>query len=226
MSRAARQETLAASQGAADGQLKAAAALSRTILHRDVRRVIDDYKRLDSEEAKARYADHFLSRAAGAMDEIWPTFYELLKCVKEGELFSKPGYLGGDRTFDTFKEYFEHRVGRPFETWAELEGTYHYAEKYAPDLLRKAFSIARGAKERATQGARAIAQAIKDGLILNEGRGPLTAEEQANGHIMSIKAQGSHGTNAEYLMRRIARDRPDVLDRKARPGRPQENPVS
>src|SRR5208282_1664524 len=84
-----------------DGQLKAAGALGRTVLNPDVQRVLDDYRRLNTDEARARYADHFLSRTAHVMDEIWPAFYELLKRVEDGKLYSDPAYLGEGRTFGT-----------------------------------------------------------------------------------------------------------------------------
>jgi len=201
-----------------DGQLKAAGALSRTVLNPDVQRVLDDYRRLNTDEARARYADHFLSRTAHVMDEIWPTFYELLKRVEDGKLYSDPAYLGEGRTFGTFQEYFEHRVGRPFETWSEMETTYHYARDYAPGLLKKAFGKARDARDAAQQAIQAgtdFLRAKKDGLKINEGAGPLTGEEKANADIISISPGRKFGTNVDYLARRIARDRPDVLERMA-----------
>jgi hypothetical protein len=202
---------------AGDGLLKASSALGRTVLRTEVTDVLDDFKRLTTDEAKARFADHFLSRTAHVMDEIWPTFYELLKRIEDGELYKKPEYLGGDRTFGSFKEYFEQRVGRPYETWAELESTYRFAQRFAPDLLKKAFNLAKGAKERATQAARAIAEAVKEELKINKGPGRLTDQERSNNHIMMItdgKATG-YATSAVYLTRRIARDRPDILERMA-----------
>jgi len=132
---------------AAEGRLAAAGVLSRTILRPEVRRVIEDYQRLNSEEARAHYADHFLGRTAHVMDEIWPTFYELLKRVEDGELYRKPGYLGGNKVFDSFKDYWEYRVGQPFETWAQMESTYHYAQRYAPELFGETYGKARQVQE-------------------------------------------------------------------------------
>ena len=201
---------------AAKGHLAAAGALSKTVLHPDVGRVLETYRRLDSEEAKARYADHFLGRTAHFMDEIWPTFYELLKRVEDGELYRKPGYLGGDKVFDSFKDYWEYRVGQPFEHWAELESTYQYAATFRRDLFRKTFTVARNMKERAVQKAQKLARAIKEeGLVINEGDGRPSREEASNPDIIRVSPRDAFGTNAEYLARRIARDHPDVLDRMA-----------
>ena len=199
----------------ADGTLAAASALGRTVMRPDVTQVLDDYRRLSTDEQRAQFADHFLGRTAGVMEEIWPTFYEMLKRIEEGQLYSKPGHLVGNHTYGSFREYFEYRVGRPFETWAQLEGTYHYAKKYAPNLLQKAFAIARNMKERATQGAQAVAQEIREGLEINKGAGPPSRETTGNHHIMMITGGKPTGyaTSAEYLTLRIARERRDILDR-------------
>lgn len=132
---------------ATDGQLSAAGALSRTIMHPDVTGVIDDYKRLTTDEARMAFADHFLARTAGVMDEIWPTFYELLKRVEDSQLYSNPAYIGEGCAFATFKEYFEHRVGRPFETWSQMEVTYHYARDFKPELFGGSYDKARQTQE-------------------------------------------------------------------------------
>ena len=193
---------------AATGRLRAAASLSRTVLRPDVRRVLEDYRRLESDEARARYADHFLSRTSHLMEDVWPTFYELLKRVEEQELYSRPGYLADDRVFSSFREYFEFRAGRPFEAWAELESTYHYAKDYAPGLLEKAFAVARNAYERVTTAAAKAREALDAGAVFNEGSGPIAS---ANLNIVQISEAGGGGNRASYLARRIARDRPDML---------------
>lgn len=192
----------------AEGRLAAAATLSRTVLRPEVRRVIEDYERLDSEEARARYADHFLGRTAGVMDEIWPTFYELLKRVEDEHLYEKPGYLSGDKVFGSFKDYFEYRVGHPYETFLELEGTYHYAVDYKRDLLKKAFNVARSVAEKAG----ALVKAQEGGLEINKGAGPIP---RANRDVITVRAATQGGTDPDYLTRRIARERPDILGRMA-----------
>jgi hypothetical protein len=51
-----------------------------------------------------------------------------------------------------------------------------------------------------------------DGKTVNKGVGPLTSEEKSNCDIVTVRSKGS-GNNADYLTARIARDRPDVLER-------------
>lgn len=194
---------------AAKGRQAAAAALSKTVLRPDVGRVLETYRRLDSDEAKARYADHFLHRTAGVMEEIWPTFYELLKRVEDSELYRQEGYVADGQVFGTFKDYFEARVGRPYDTWFDLEATYRYATKFKPELLKKAFSLARSAAEKAG----ALVKALDAGARINDPRpGPIP---KANMDIIHISGNLGGGTSADYLTRRIARERPDILRRMA-----------
>ena len=191
---------------AVDGQLAAASTLGRTSMRPDVTEVINDYKRLTSEEARAAFADHFLSRTAGMMEEIWPAFYELLKHIKEGELYKKPGYLVTDRQFDSFKEYWEYRVGPPYDTWFELESLYRYAATYKRELLKMAFGPARNAMRVAL-----ALTPVKDRINDADG-GPIP---KTNLDIIQVSVDGGGGTRADYLARRIARDHPDILERMA-----------
>lgn len=193
----------------ADGKLAAASALGRTVMHPDVTQVLDDYRRLSTDEQRARYADHFLSRTAHVLDEIWPAFYELLKQVEEGELYKEPGYVGGDQVFGSFKEYFEYRVGRPYDTWAELESTYHYAQDYKPELLEAAFPDAIGRMQAEIAD---IKRRLDRGGVINVGPGRIPTDSN-NADNISISPGRSFGSSAKYLTRRIARDRPDIAAR-------------
>lgn len=51
-------------------------------------------------------------------------------------------------------------------------------------------------------------EALDAGAVFNEGDGPIP---EANGNIIPVKTGGVGGTRADYLARRIARDRPDML---------------
>lgn len=182
-----------------------------------VRDFLRDYKTLNSREAKAAFADHWLGLWGHEFDQAWPAVYELLRLVEEDELYKDPRRVGpaapggpashGEMaSYSDFRSYFEDRVGRRFETWAELESTYHYAQTYAPELLDKAFPAA--------QRERAIALASQNrGKPINSGRGPVSAEERAaNRDIITISETGK-GTNAKYLSLRIERDHPEIAER-------------
>lgn len=202
---------------------KAAAAAPKR-----VGEALRDFRQLNSRDARAAFADHWIGLWARDFDEAWPMVYELLQIVEQEKLYADPRRVGPDAAggsethgdvsaYASFAEYFEDRVKRSFETWSELEGTYHYAQRYAPDLLTKAFNLARTAKERATQGAKALARAIKnDGLVINNESGLPRNDDPENLYKVKITDDGALGGNrAVYLTRRIARDHPDVLDRMA-----------
>lgn len=52
-----------------------------------------------------------------------------------------------------------------------------------------------------------------NGKTVNAGPGPLTKEEKSNLSIVKVSSDTSPGNGADYLTARIARDRPDILDR-------------
>lgn len=62
---------------------------------------------------------------------------------------------------------------------------------------------------------RAVAQRVAqyDGKTINSDAGRPTREEKANLHNMQITDGGVHGTNADYLTRRIVRDHSDIAAR-------------
>lgn len=115
-----------------------------------VREALKDYRMLNSREAKAAFADHWIGWWSHDFDDAWPMVYELLRLVEEDELYKDPRRVGpgapgareshGDvDTYPDFAAYFVDRVRRPFETWARLESEHRYLEAYAPDVLAGTF---------------------------------------------------------------------------------------
>ena len=158
---------------------------------------LTEFRQLNSREARAAFADHWIGLWAREFDEAWPMLYELLEIVEQDGLFKDARRTG--REHASFADYFENRVKRPFETWAELESTYHYARNYAPQIFKKSFTVAQRA-------------AALDGKTITKGTGPPTQDEKANDDVIIISSSGL-GTSADYLTRRIARDYPDILAR-------------
>lgn len=158
---------------------------------------LTEFRQLNSREARAAFADHWIGLWAREFDDAWPMLYELLEIVEQDSLFKDPRRTG--REHASFADYFEDRVKRPFETWAELENTYRYAQKYAPGLLEKGFTVAQRA-------------AALDGKTVNEGTGPLTKDEKSNDDIVINRRTGL-GNSADYLTARITRERPDIAER-------------
>ena len=197
------------------GKLAAAVALSRTVLSDEVQEVLADYRRLEDDDQRALYANHFVSRTAGVMDEIWPTFYELLKLIEDNELYRKPLYVGQGQqvAFESFQEYFEARVGKPFVTWAQLESTYQYAHKFMPELLAGSYKNAqekKAAAAQATDAADVASDRPAGGNNNPTGRNQYSTEE-AEDNVDNIHVdQRPSGTSESAALRRLRKDRPDL----------------
>jgi hypothetical protein len=71
----------------------------------------------------------------------------------EQEVYKNAHVIGdphsGPKSYVSFQDYFEAEVKQPFETWAELEQTYHFVTTYAPHLFERPCSEANGARVQA-----------------------------------------------------------------------------
>ena len=97
---------------------------------------------------------------------------------------------------------------------AQLAGRLN-AEAAAASARRRALLTASVALSKAKATIQEKVAAIKRELaaektINSEGGGPVG---NANPDIIRVSETGAYGTNADYVTRRIARDRPDILDR-------------
>jgi len=176
-----------------------------------VAEALKEFRHLNTREARAAFADHWIGLWAREFDDAWPMLYELLEIVKEDELYRDPRRVGpaaaggpethGDTSeYPDFRAYFEDRVSQPFETWAELEGTYRFVHEYRPEFFARGFEVARRA-------------AALDGMTVNAGSGRLTENEISNRDVITVRDHGKGGTSADYLTRRIARDHPEIFRR-------------
>lgn len=78
-------------------------------------------------------------------------------------------------------------------------------------MLRTELGVATPADARARKREQTMAdQAELDGKTIHAGDGPLSRAERDNLHIMQVTTDGGHGTRADYLARRIARDFPEI----------------
>jgi hypothetical protein len=174
-----------------------------------VAEALKEFRHLNTREARAAFADHWIGLWAKEFDDAWPMLYELLEIVEEDELYRDPrrvgpGAAGGRDThgevseYPDFRAYFEDRVKRPFETWEKLEETHRYVATYAPDLFAKSFTVA----ERAAR--------VPAGKRVNkaDNRHPSPGLD-----IIKTTEGGSDGTSADYWTRRIARDHPSIFER-------------
>jgi hypothetical protein len=153
-------------------------------------------------KGQVAFARTWVKKIAESLEETWPLLYEMLKVIEESEIYKKAFEVGNSKnavSYETFANYFESVVKRPFAEWSELENTYHYVTRYAPELFTKPYAEAESIRLRAQAHAEEAEPLAEHGEI---GRG-----RDRGDHITSK----GRGTAAEYLTRRIARDRPDIL---------------
>ena len=179
---------------------------------RRVEEAITEYKRLNTRGARIAFADHWIGLWARDFDEAWPLLYELLHLVEEEGLYKDPRRVGPTaagsehgnvRGYDSFAEYFEDRVSRPFGTWAELESTYRYVEIHKPELFGNAYGDV-------VKRLDALERELAAGKTINAAG---NHHPEPGVDIIHTRTKHGGGTSAEYNLRRLVRDHPDVAAR-------------
>lgn len=131
MSNDKRDKEIEIAQGAGKAK-RAAGSAVHGLTHTDV---LADFHRLKSDDARAAFARTWLAKSSEALSETWSVIYELLKLVEEKELYKKENSLNNSKIYNSFQEFFEDTLKRPFEEWARLEADYNYVSKYCPELF-------------------------------------------------------------------------------------------
>lgn len=158
-----------------------------------VRDYLEEYHRLNTPEARAAFALHWVDIAAKRLDHTWPTLYELLALIRDQELFRKQG-------FERFEAYLKDRLGLTWETFVELERVHHFAHTCAPELKLRRYADARAVVELAIA-------AVKTDPLPEQGQ--IGNGRSRNNNVIST----IQGNSQNYLTARIARDHPEILDR-------------
>ena len=171
------------------------------LLHPDVAEALADFHRLNTDEARAAFADRWLRRASRRLEEAWPVIYFLLRLMREEELYNRPGYLEQDQVFPDFKSYFEATMKLPISTWAELEGTYRFVQDYAPELWGAAYSKAR------LESLRKLEE------FDQETRRPVGTNQHSGGVDIVNTLGRPEGNSRQYALRRLRGPRPDLHSR-------------
>jgi hypothetical protein len=165
-----------------------------------------EFRRLNTREARAAFADYWIGIWAQDFEYAWPMVYELLSLVNEEELFRDPRRVGpsapgaveahGVRgSYDSFAEYFEDRAKSPFERWAELESTYHYARDHAPGLMATAFSAASTMREADERD--------------RENQRPVGVNQHSEG-VDNVNTLRPAGNTQAAALRRLRKDAPEL----------------
>ncbi len=129
------------SQNAVYGRGEAASIYPGWELPANVSYVFDRFQTLNTDESKAAFADKWIGLCAQSLDTAWIVCYKLLSLIKEKEMYKIPHWMEGNKTYDSFKDYFEHRFKKPFETWSELESTYRFMTEACPELLEVLLAV-------------------------------------------------------------------------------------
>lgn len=170
-------------------------------MHPEARDMLAQIRRLGSDEAKAVFADHWIRNVADRLDDTWPALYELLRIVRDKELYRDPNWNEAKVSYASFAAYFTDVVGQPFATWMQLEAAHHFVTESAPDLINETLtSVVVAMAERATPMP---VQEIGKGKA-GPGRGNKTDDNVS---------RLSYGNSAGYLASVIARDHKGIHDR-------------
>ncbi len=108
----------------------------------EAREALDHYYTLNSPVARANYSRHLIEVLSYYMDDAWPIIYEVLDTVKTKELYKLPD-AHSKTTFKDFDDFFTQTCKKPFETWAELESTYHFVAENDPSFFEKTLKKAK-----------------------------------------------------------------------------------
>jgi hypothetical protein len=206
-------------KGIAHGRGKATGHLVG-ILDPEVSAVVDDFHRFTRPESRAAFAGTWLKIVAWRMDRTWPVIYELLSLVKEQEIYKDKETLRIGLCFETFQEFFENVIGKPFSTWAELEETYHFVKDNQPETFEHTCRGQSGAlpydAARETVKERAKDLAADPEVKPLAEHGNQEGENNSRNRDANGKSVPTGSNSATYLVRRLKRDAPDVAKALAR----------
>jgi hypothetical protein len=177
-----------------------------------------------SAEARAAFADGWIRIASDEMDETWVLLYELLRIVRDQQLYANPEYMADDRPRASFQEYWEEVVQKPFATWLGLEETYHFVRDHAPELMEKTLPKAtRELQARARERSRQAAQETTGGVLPRgnpTGNNQHDARDEETGNLpVSSESQPARaarngiGERTQRKLDRLARDHPELHER-------------
>jgi hypothetical protein len=186
--------------------------------------ILGEFKKLNTREARAAFADHWIGVWADDFDQAWPVVYELLNIIKEDELFKDPrrvgpGAPGGREThgqrssYSDFAAYFTDRVRQPFDRWAELEQTYRYAQTYAPEIFKVAFpeAVKLGAAHHAGPGRGKKTSVNNTGFPRGATRAAyIRARLERDGHTEELAAIERKETTAHAVAVKLGWRKPQI----------------
>ncbi|GEM_PF-2373012 len=144
--------------------------------------VFNRFYALNTDEARAAFADKWIGLCAQSLDTAWVVCYQLLNVIKGKEMYKLPHWMEGNKTYDSFKDYFQHRFKLPFDKWLKLEISHQFVVETCPDILEALLHIGNNSYP-ARNGLGCSEQAPKDQRVVPSQ--PIAAEVRAEPYTHS-----------------------------------------
>lgn len=180
-----------------------------------MRQVLDNYRKLNTDEARAAFALKWSQLIADRFDRTWPVLYEMLRLIKAKQLYKDKSACDviGIGASESFEGFFEEVMGKPFSTWFALETTYHFATESCPELLKLPFGEAVSKYQEMVENL--PPQPTKaDAMMGNQNACKVKAVTENSSD--NVRTVSEFGNKAEYLIRRLKRDAPEIAKALAR----------
>ena len=97
--------------------------------------VFERFDTLNTDEARAAFADKWVNLCAQSIDTALIICYKLLNLIKEQEMYKLPQWMEENKTYDSFSDYFEDRCKPHFQQWSELELNHQFLVENCRPLL-------------------------------------------------------------------------------------------
>lgn len=104
--------------------------------------VFDRFQILNTDDGRAAFADKWIGLCAQSLSTALVVCYQLLSIIKEKEMYKISLWMEGNKSYDSFKDYFEGRFKQPFDNWLKLELTHKFIIENSPEFLEALSNIA------------------------------------------------------------------------------------
>jgi hypothetical protein len=179
--------------------------------------MIKEFKALNNPDAQAAFVNSWLALWASDIERTWPFVCQVLQWIETEKLFSEPRVFGDGQTFPDFKSFFEKRIKKPFSLWYELEQTYRFVTRFAPEMIEATFGEARAAAAKYAQEVAERSQATQRPAhrpkkpaadLIELANRPEESTYNNKSDVRSYRP--NEGNRVEKAERRLRKDRPDL----------------
>lgn len=97
--------------------------------------VFNRFQSLNTDEAKAAFADKWIGLCAESLDTALVVCYTLLSLVKDNQMYQVSHWMEDHKTYSSFKQYFEERFEPLVEKWSKMELVHKFVIENSPQIL-------------------------------------------------------------------------------------------